>query len=327
MERELRRKKQFQHNQEKKSVKKLWSVPQPEEYTFDARGYKKLFHYTSGDNIYSILKYGIILGGISVSYREQFNAPCLTTENEFHNPSLLPEKELGQMRNGYYRLTIKCPTDADKLINHGWFDKTYSNNLIRGINSKNIGTGNVDNQYFYLGHIIPSMIKEIKVWNSKIQYWDRPTKKEINDLCSEYENLPYLRKIIYDLDTKRLIGVYSNDYTGEIAQFYAENDHKDIWKDVYILSDYLNEIFKSGHIKNKYAKQIEEYKSIILKYFKRKSTITELIVGVVLTFNEFVSKSEKINPTDFINSLNKKFMMFENWLEEKNEEVELKLVA
>ena len=60
---------------------------------------------------------------------------------------------------------------------------------------------------------------------------------------------------------------------------------------------------------------------------KGESTITELIVGVVLTFNEFVKESEKINPTDFINSLNKKLMVFKNWLEERNKEVELKLVA
>ena len=33
--RELRRRKQVQHNQEKKCRKRLWSIPQPEEYTFD----------------------------------------------------------------------------------------------------------------------------------------------------------------------------------------------------------------------------------------------------------------------------------------------------
>ena len=194
------------------------------------------------------------------------------------------------------------------------------------INSKNNGTGNVDNQYFYLGHINHSMIKEIKVWNSKTYYWDRPTKKEINDLCSEYEDLPYIYKTLYDLKFARLYGYYSHDYTGKVAQFYAENDHKDIWRDVYILSDYLNEIFKSGHIKNKYEKKIKQYKSNLLN-FEREENIDGLVGEVVMTYNKFVSKSDKINPTDFGNRLKKKISEFENWLEEPNQEVELKLVA
>ena len=65
--RELRRKKEFQHNQESKCLKRLWSTPQPEEYTFDGRGHKKLFHYTTGDNLPSILKYGVIFGDVMKS--------------------------------------------------------------------------------------------------------------------------------------------------------------------------------------------------------------------------------------------------------------------
>ena len=297
MERELRRNKQFQYNQEKKSGG-LWSIPQPEEYTFDARGYKKLFHYTSGDNLYSILKYGIILGGINVNDQEKFNAPCLTTENEFHNPSLRPEKELGQMGDGYYRLTIKCPTDADKLINHGWFDKTYSNNLIRGVNSKNNGTGNVDNQYFYLGDINPSMIKEIKVWNSKTHYWDRPRKKEKEDLCLEYENKPYKHDFQYLPSQLRICGFQFNDYTGMVKKFHLENDHKDVWKDLYVLSDTLCEVFKSSSIKNQYRDFIPKYKNNVLWLFGNRSSdgsIDKLIYVVVETYNMLVGKSQKIN--------------------------------
>ena len=325
-ERELRRKKQFQHNQEKKSVKKLWSIPQPEECTFDERGYKKLFHYTTGEKLHSILKYGIILGGVCVINNKGFNTPCLTTENEFHNPSLIPIEQLETIRDGYYRLTIECPTDADKLINYGWFDKTYCKNNIRRLNEKHPECGNVDKQYLYLGHIKTSMIKEIKVWNSKTNYWDRPRKKEIIDLCKEYENLPFLYKHVYKPYYPRILGFELNDYTGKVSQYHAENDCKDILRDLYVLSDYLCDIFQRSNIKKRYVKQIEQYHSNINNHF-REDNHSDVIYEVVETYNKFVSKSDKINLNEFVNCLNKTGVEFLNWLKNEKKEVELKLVA
>ena len=55
--------KQFQNHQKCKT--RLWSIPQPEECTFDGRGYKNLYHYTVKGNLSQILKYGIIFFEIS----------------------------------------------------------------------------------------------------------------------------------------------------------------------------------------------------------------------------------------------------------------------
>ena len=327
-ERELRRKKQFQHNKEKKSLRKLWAVPQPEECTFDERGYKKLFHYTTGDKLHSILKYGIIVGGVNVVYGEGFNAPCLTTENEFHNPSLYPKEDVfGSVRGGYYRLTLECPKDADKLINFGWFDKTFCENNIRRLNEQYPECGNIDKQYLYLGHIKTSMIQEIKVWNSKTNYWDRPRKKEIIDLCKEYEELPFNFKGHYSPSARRYLGYELNDYTGKISQFNAENDDKNIWKDLYVLTDYLCDIFKRRKsLKREQAKQIERYYSNMVN-FGKGDNLSDLIYEVVLTYNKFVSHTDKINLTEFINCLNKRHTEFFNWLDDLKKEDELKLVA
>ena len=50
-------------------------------------------------------------------------------------------------------MTLECPKDADKLINFGWFDKTFCENNIRRLNEEYPECGNIDKQYLYLGHI------------------------------------------------------------------------------------------------------------------------------------------------------------------------------
>lgn len=322
-ERELRRKKQFQHNQEKKSVGKreLWSIPQPEEYTYDGKGHKKLFHFTREHRIPSILKNGIIFGDVMTNHFDGFNAPNLTTENHFHNPSSNPFDE-----DKYYRLTIKCPTDADKLINYGWFDKTYCKGINHKLTSTNPSNyGELFNQYIYLGHITPSMITEVKVWNSKTRYWDRPKKNEIEDLCFEYENLPYHVKSFFLPSQLRMGGYTMNDYTGMVNQYYKENDHKDVWKDLYKLSDYLCKTLKGN--------ELTEYKKfVLLGIYSSKSKgdgkdLNQVIYGVLKIYNSVVDDSKKIDEDEYCNKMRNDTKRFHDWVDEINTKVELKLVA
>ena len=102
----LRRKKETQKNQKKRMVlKKLFSVSQPKEYSFESRGYQNLYHYTLGDRIPSILKYGVILGDVVTSFDNGFNSPNLTTESHFHNPTQKPVSQF-EKRDKLYRLVL-----------------------------------------------------------------------------------------------------------------------------------------------------------------------------------------------------------------------------
>ena len=330
--------KQFQNHQKCKT--RSWSIPQPEEYTFDGRGYKNLYHFTVKSHIPTILKYGIIFGDVCVSQYEGFNAPNLTTENQYHNPASNPylDDEDKHDTHSYYRLTIKCPKDADKLINYGWFDKTYCKGFNYKVVSKDKIRGNLDKQYIYLGHIIPSMITEIKVWNKETQYWDRPRNKETDDLYLEYENLPYSHKHHYGMDQLRMGGLRLNDYTGMVKQFYAENDHKDIWKDIYVLSDYIIDFYITHRVqvKGQGGSALLHFTKNVLHGLRGGDTesVNSVIYGVVHTYNQIVDKSHQINPTDFGKKLKKKIKEFDEWLDEQNEEpvkdvppLELKRVA
>ena len=42
--------------------------------------YESLYHFTCGDRLNDILKYGIIFGDVLMRDDEGFNAPCFTTE-------------------------------------------------------------------------------------------------------------------------------------------------------------------------------------------------------------------------------------------------------
>ena len=67
--------------------KRLWEIPQPEEVTFDGQGEKNLFHYMMHYQLGSVLKNGIVFGFVMYGNDEFLNAPNLTTESIFHNPS------------------------------------------------------------------------------------------------------------------------------------------------------------------------------------------------------------------------------------------------
>jgi len=317
--RELRRKKQVQHNQEKNSRKRLWSIPQPEEYTFDGRGHKKLFHYTTGDNLPSILKYGVIFGDVMTDLHEGFNTPNLTTENEFHNPSNKPESLI--VNNDYYRLTIKCPTEKDKLINYGWFDKTYCKSINLKLTSQDPSHfGELFNQYIYLGHITPSMITEVKVWNKKTKYWDRPRKTDIVDLCFYFNNLPYLHPFPHSPSQLRMCGFYFDDYTGKVNEYIKENDDRELWKPLYVLSDYICKTLK--------GKKLKDYRSFVLYNISHlnQKRLNNLIFSVLKIYNRLVGNN-KLDEKEYLTMMFDKHRKFDNWLEEINTPVELKLVG
>ena len=58
--------------------------------------------------------------------------------------------------------------------------------------------------------------------------------KSEDDLCKEYEELPFNFKGHYSPSARRYLGYELNDYTGKISQFNAENDDKNIWKDLFV---------------------------------------------------------------------------------------------
>jgi hypothetical protein len=315
---ELRRKKEVQNNQEKRmGLKRLWSIPQPEEYSFESRGYQNLYHYTFGDKLPSILKYGVILGDVMTNFVNGFNSPNLTTESHLHNPSHTPVSEHEQ-RDGVYRLTINCPTDSKKLINYGWFDRTYCGEInLKSIGNNKSQNGDLDKQYIYLGHIDPSMISGIKVWNRKTKCWDRTRRQMKEDLCQEYESLKYKDKLRHFPDYLRICGFRSNDYTGMVKKYFEETDHKDVWKDVYTLSDYIvDQGFNDTFYKIRILQQV------IGRMSNMENTHgdTEGIVNIVFeTYNRNVSVSKRIDPDKFTYRLNKTLDEFETWLEEINE--------
>ncbi len=324
--RELRRKKEVQNKQEKRMVlKKLFSIPQPEEYSYESRGYQNLYHYTFGDRIPSILKYGVIIGDVMTGVLSGFNTPNLTTENHFHNPSQKPVSH-HEKRDKEYRLTIKCPTNSKKLINYGWFDRTYCGGINLKTTSDNSSlNGDLDKQYIYLGHIDPSMITGIKGWNKQTKCWERFRRQEKEDLCQEYESLKFKHKSLFPFpEFLRICGYKSNDYTGMVKKFYEENDHKEIWKDLYVLSDYICEIYKIeyGNSRKRVMNPFIDYKMKVFEQVMRGTSHTEverIICLVIERYNSLVSESNRIDPEMFSHKLNKTLDEYHTWMDEVNE--------
>jgi len=232
--------------------KHLWEIPQPEEVTFDGRGEKKIFHYTMDYNLNAIMKYGIIFGDVTVGESlDGINAPNLTTESKFHLPANTQKQILE--KNDYYRLSIKCPTDADKLFNMEWFDQVYclnqTRNMNRDLNKNRKGdkdvqgnvNGDLDKQYIYRGHITPKMIKEVCRWNKETQYWDRVNKKQISEICSRMENFPFNTPTEgFSLSITRMLGSkLLDDTTGMVKKYFKETDHKEWFIDFYRLTDWF----------------------------------------------------------------------------------------
>ncbi len=129
----------------------MWSIPQPEVHTFEGRGYENLYHFTYGDKLYDIFKYGIIFGDVIVDMFDGFNTPNLTTEGRYHcPPKQQTSPEWFVKRGGLIRLSVNCPKDPKKLINYGWFDTVYCNGITKSTNLGNEERfGDIDKQYFY----------------------------------------------------------------------------------------------------------------------------------------------------------------------------------
>ena len=287
---------------------KLWKIPQPEEVTFDGRGEKKLFHYTLQYQLGSILKDGIVMGGVMFGNNDGLNAPNLTTESEFHNPSNYGDKKREQH---IYRLRVKCPTDADKLINMGWFDRRYNLNRIKKWNKQLTEErkvdddisgyiGDVEKQYIYKGHITTKMIKEVCRWNKETEYWDRVNKKELNEIISSYENLPFINQWSDSVfvNRGRVFG-YSlkNDLTGMLKKFNEENDHKEVLKDLYEVTDWV-----TSNLNNKlyylWRMQIDEISA--------RSDLIPLFVDIAVTWYNRFNKNNQLDSKSIMNNIERK---------------------
>ena len=102
------------------------------------------------------------------------------------------------------------------------------------------------------------------------------------------------------------------DYTGMVKKYFEETDHKDVWEDVYSLSDYIvDKGFNDTFYKIRILQQV----------MGRESNLeTQNVINIVFeTYNRNVSVSKRIDPDKFTYRLNKTLDEFETWLEEINE--------
>jgi len=308
---------------------KLWSIPQPHVHTFEGRGYDSLFHFTCGDRLNDILKYGIIYGDVMMNDDGGFNSPCLTTEGHKHNPSLLPENTF-PYRDGLIRLTIDCPQDQDKLINLGWFDNVYCHKYRKdgfsSIGKKELKeVGDIDKQYFYLGHIEPSKISGMKIWDEKSKKWERIRRQDKEDICSKYEKSPFPLTESQP-NHLRIMGLHSKDYSGMVQKYNFENDHKDIYKELYQLSDFICYVFHNNLDKPVMVQNYEKYKELLWKSFKKPNFTSEDILEVLFNITEYynfivtnIVNVEELKPVDeekYIEEFFKKYKDYKNWLVE-----------
>lgn len=331
-------KKNKRKNRIKRRSKKLWTIPQPEVHTFEGRGYENLYHFTYGDKLYDIFKYGIIFGDVIVDMFDGFNTPNLTTEGRYHcPPKQQTSPEWFVKRGGLIRLSVNCSKDPKKLINYGWFDTVYCNGITKSTNLGNEERfGDIDKQYIYLGHIDQSMIGGVKVWNRKSKSWDRLRKQELDSLCKEYEELPYQHKLRGQPNQLRMSGLQLNDYTGKLKQYYSENDYKDIYRCFYSISDFLCNSFK--HSPMKYRDKFTSYKRFMVTWSisGRSSTLNgmiELLNYLIDLFNTVVPESEQLDPNPIIQNFCYEFLEWEKWLDQiekdstEDYEEQLKLVS
>ena len=281
--------------------KHLWETPQPKEVTFDGRGEKKIFHFTMDFNLNSIMKYGIIFGDVAVGEElDGINAPNLTTESRFHLPANTQKGLLE--KNDYYRLSIKCPTDADKLINMEWFDNFYCLNSTRNVNrllnkNKNrsdiIGNynGDLSKQYIYRGHITPKMIKEVCRWNKETQYWDRVNKKPLSEICSRIEDFPFNKPSETGVfSITRMMGTkMTDDTTGMVKKYHNDTDHKEWIIDLYRLTDWFAFNLK-GRILKDWREEL--WKVTMGSKSKKDGSIQPLVELVVSWYNRFHKNNE-----------------------------------
>ena len=275
---------------DKNTIPKLWTIKQPDDLRFRCDGQVDLFHFTKKDNLVDILKYGIIFGDIIINQLEGFNAPNLTSESQFHDPGhrSKPLYE-SETKNDYnIRLTIRCDAEK-KIINYGWFDKTYCGSLHRNMNRRLEGIkstyfGDIDKQYIYKRHITPDMIESIYTWNEENQDWVSMTQQDINDICKKYKDLP--SKPRTGIRQLRVTGLVFNDYTGMVKTYFVENDYKETYQHLYKYSDYICDNL-TGTSLRKYRKKAF--------YFLHREMIEELIYFIMKRYNVMVQSEYRID--------------------------------
>ena len=312
---------------------KLWSVPQPHEHTFEGRGYESLYHFTCGDRLNDILKYGIIFGDVLMRDDEGFNAPCFTTEGHRHNPMFFPEESLPfSVRDGLIRLTVESPKDQDNLINLGWFDSVYCHKYIKdgyGSHGKlHKKYGDIDKQYFYKGHIEPSMISGIKIWDEETKKWERLRKTDKEKICSKYENATY-PLIQEQPNFLRIVGFQHNDYTGMVHKYNYENADKEIFQDFYVLSDFFCFVIQQNMEVPQVLEIYSAYKKTMMERFENDNFTWEDMIEVLLDIIHFYNlilkgvrfKDEKegfpleeIEWEEYAKKFGKKYMDYRKWL-------------
>ena len=338
MKKNKRLNQKIQKKRIKRRSKKLWTIPQPEVHTFEGRGYENLYHFTYGDRLNDIFKYGIIFGDVMVNHFDGFNSPNLTTEGRYHNPphsNNSPKQSF--IRGGVIRLTVNCPKDPKKLINYGWFDTVYCNGISKRSNVRiSKDGGDIDHQYIYLGHIDHSMIGGVNVWNRNSKSWGRLRKHEIDSLCKEFEELPYKDKLRGQPNQLRMSGLQLDDQTGQLKQYYSENDNKNIYRCFYKISDFLCNSFKHSPLKNKVS--LRSYRMFILNWVhegrsERLSGMIELLNYLIHLYNNIVPESKQLDPNSIIEEFCYEFLEWGKWLDQiekdstEDYEEQLKLVS
>ena len=307
-------KKRFAKNMKRKNLKRtrnsrpaLWSVPIPKHNLPSIGGMVRLYHYTPIDRIGSIMTYGLIKGDVLGDAKgvRNWNAPNLTSENEFHNPA---NRVWGQMEEGYLRLEIYFDENDKNIVPFGWFDRTYCGDINRKViaraNDEGKQNGGIDNQYLYKGPINPEMIKKISVWNGETGYWDRLSKNEILELTNiqSLTTLSYMGQNKPSYDWLRMCGFSLNDWTGQIREFYAKTDDREVMKPFYELTDYINDTLK--------GRKLRDYQLAVQDGMVTRSG-EGTIRFIIMTYNE-ISK-EPVGPEWMDNLRDRQLLWFEKY--------------
>jgi hypothetical protein len=288
-------KKRFAKNMKRKKLKQtrnsrpaLWSVPIPKHNLPSIGGKVRLYHYTPIDRIGSIMTYGLIKGdvvGDKVGGRN-WNAPNLTSQNEFHNPANRGN-EINE--EGYLRLEIYFDEKDRNIVPFGWFDRTYcgdrNREVIWGSNVAGNQNGDIDKQYLYKGPIFPQMIKKVSVWNGETGYWDRLSKNKILELTNiqSLPTLSFMGRNELTFDLVRMCGFSFDDWTGQIREFYAKTDDREVMKPLYELTDYINDTLQ--------GRKLRDYKrDVTIKMTSGK--YNETILFIMDTYGELFGRNE-----------------------------------
>jgi len=259
---------------------------------------KILYHYTKDVYLGKIYEYGIMRGDVITTRDQQqgFNAPNLTSESKFHNPSNTPDELLYA---GVIRITLSVKND-EKLINYRWFDEVKCNGATAILTDKNTKKyGELDKQYIYKGAVEPSSFLKVEKYNLEEKKFETLSESQVNYIKDYYKDVePELPDHLY------LSGMKEIDWTGK----YKEYCYNSIYRILYIMSDANLESFTNQKDKDAYRRLIlkgfvSQKGAIInatLKYIQDKF-INE-VMKTDMDEDKFIkiySEIFEINPKDF----------------------------